>query len=179
MSNVVAVASSADHRFSKQTGPEIRLLEGLGVEGDAHCGRTVQHLSRVAVDPNQPNLRQVHLLPLELLAELEAKGFGVVPGDLGENVTTEGIDLIRMPRGTRLRLGHEAEVEISGLRNPCAQIEAFQAGMLAEVVGKNELGEIERRAGVMAVVLKGGIVRPGDKIAIELPPEPHVPLERV
>lgn len=179
VARVVAVACDSCHNFSKQPRPAIWLIEGLGVEGDAHWGRTVQHRSRIAVDPDQPNLRQVHLLPIELFGELAAKGFLIDPGQLGENVTTEGIDLVRLPRGARLLLGDDAVIEITGLRNPCDQIEAFHPGLLAELVSKSATGEIERRAGVMSIVLRGGLVRQGAPIAIEFPPEPHHPLERV
>ncbi len=176
---VAAVAADERHRFSKQPQAAIRLVAGLGVAGDAHAGVTVRHRSRVAVDPSQPNLRQVHLLAGELLEELVSEGFAVAPADLGENVTTRGIDLLALPRGTRLRLGDAAVVEVTGLRNPCAQIEAFRTGLLARVVGRGEDGAIVRRAGVMAIVLTGGEVRPGDAIAVTLPPPPHVALDRV
>jgi hypothetical protein len=176
---VVGVAADDRHRFSKQPQDAIRLIAGLGVVGDAHAGVTVRHRSRVAVDPSQPNLRQVHLLAGELLDELVAEGFAVAPADLGENVTTRGIDLLALPRGTRLRLGETAVIEVTGLRNPCAQIEAFRTGLLARVVGRGEDGTIVRRAGVMAIVLAGGEVRPDDAIAVTLPPPPHVALDCV
>jgi MOSC domain-containing protein YiiM len=176
---VIAVCSQSGHAFSKTPREAITLLAGIGVEGDAHAGETVRHRSRVRANPNQPNLRQVHLLPAELFDEVAQAGFALTPGDLGENVTARGIDLIALPRGTRLRLGDEAEVEITGLRNPCKQIDDFQPGLLAQVVGKDADGTIVRKAGVMSVVLTGGTVRPGDPVRVTLPPEPHVPLERV
>lgn len=176
---VCAVSARPGHAFSKTPQESITLVAGIGVEGDGHAGELVQHRSRVRANPHQPNLRQVHLIPTELFAEVAEKGFTVHPGDLGENVTTTGIDLIGLPRGTRLRLGDEAEVEITGLRNPCSQIEDFQPGLLAQVVGKDATGKIVRRAGVMSVVLAGGTVRPGDVIRVTLPPEPHVALDRV
>lgn len=176
---VIAVARDGTHRFSKQRVDTIRLLEGLGVEGDAHLGETVQHRSRVAADPTQPNLRQVHLIHGELFDELADKGFAVAPAELGENVTTRGIDLLGLPRGTRLHLGAEAVVEVTGLRNPCGQIDGFQTGLLKAVLDKGANGEIIRKSGIMSIVLAGGEVRPGDPIAILLPPEPHQPLERV
>jgi MOSC domain-containing protein YiiM len=176
---VTAVGLSPAHSFSKPVVDTIRLLAGLGVEGDAHLGVTVKHRSRVKVDPTQPNLRQVHLIQGELHEELAAAGFTVVPGDLGENVTTRGIDLLGLPTGARLRLGAEAVVEITGLRNPCSQIDGFQPGLLKQVLGRDGAGNLVRKAGVMGVVLAGGTVRPGDPIGIELPPEPHRPLERV
>ncbi|WP_198035275.1 MOSC domain-containing protein [Streptacidiphilus rugosus] len=176
---VTAVSRDATHNFSKPNVAGIRLLEGLGVDGDAHLGVTVQHLSRVAADPTQPNLRQVHLIHAELHDELREAGHEVIPGAMGENITTRGIDLLGLPRGARLRLGAEAEIEITGLRNPCPQIENFQRGLLKKVVGRNELGEIVRKAGIMAVVLASGEVRPGDAITVELPDGPHQPLERV
>ncbi len=172
---VVAVASDGAHRFSKQVLPEIRIVDGLGVAGDAHEGVTVRHRSRVAVDPSQPNLRQVHLLHAELLDELTGKGFRVAPGDLGENITTRGVDLLALPRGAVLTVG-DAALEITGLRNPCAQIERFQPGLLAAVLDRGPNGELIRKAGVMAVVRAGGTVRPGDRITVELPPPPHLPL---
>ncbi|MFJ2032205.1 MOSC domain-containing protein [Streptosporangium sp. NPDC087985] len=172
---VTAVSRSGTHTFSKPREAAIRLLAGLGVEGDAHLGVTVKHRSRVARDPAQPNLRQVHLIH----AELEAAGFRVAAGELGENVTTRGVDLLALPVGALLRLGDEAVVEITGLRNPCLQIDAFRPGLLKQVVSRNEAGEMVRRAGVMGVVAAGGEVRPGDAIEVELPPPPHRPLDRV
>jgi MOSC domain-containing protein YiiM len=176
---VVAVAAHVVHAFSKPQRREIRLIDGLGVEGDAHCGATVKHRSRVAVDPTQPNLRQVHLIQAELFDELAARGHHLGPGDLGENVLTRGVDLLALPRGARLRLGAEAVVEVTGLRNPCAQIESFQAGLLAAVLGRAPDGSLIRKAGIMGVVRAGGVVRPGDMVAVELPAEPWQRLERV
>lgn len=177
--HVLSVARSAGHAFSKQVEPEIRLIAGLGVEGDAHQGATVKHRSRVAVDPTQPNLRQVHLIHAELFDELAGQGFTVNPGDLGENITTRGIALLTLPRGALLRIGPDAVLEVTGLRNPCAQIERFRAGLLAAVVGKGPDGAVIRKSGIMTIVLAGGLIRPGDAIAVTLPPEPHLPLERV
>jgi MOSC domain-containing protein YiiM len=176
---IVAVSLSARHDFSKQTVASARLLEGLGVEGDCHLGRTVQHRSRVASDPAQPNLRQVHLIGEELLFELKSQGFEVGPGALGENVTTRGVDLLSLPRGARLQLGAEAEIELTGLRNPCRQIDDFRPGLLAQVLGRAPDGGLIRKAGVMAVVVRSGLIRPGDPIHITLPPEPHQRLDHV
>ncbi len=176
---VTAVSRAAAHTFSKEPCEVIYLLAGLGVENDAHCGATVKHRSRVAADPTQPNLRQVHLIHAELHDELRAAGFVVEAGQMGENITTRGVALLDLPTGTRLRLGGEAIIEITGLRNPCAQLDQFQPGLLAAVLGRNEQGGLIRKAGVMAVVLNGGDVRAGDVITIELPSAPHRPLERV
>ena len=176
---VEAVSRSSGHDFSKGTEESIRLVEGQGVEGDAHCGVTVKHRSRVRVDPSQPNLRQVHLIHGELHDELAEEGFEVRPGDIGENVTTRGVDLLGLPRGAKLSLGAEAVVEITGRRNPCAQLDGFQQGLLSAVLGKGEHGETVFKAGIMGIVLAGGEVRPGDAIRVEVPPEPHLPLERV
>lgn len=180
MSGVVtAVSRSAAHTFGKANAGSIRLLAGLGVEGDAHMGATVKHRSRVARDPTQPNLRQVHLIHAELHDALRAAGFDVGAGEMGENVTTRGVDLLALPAGARLRLGEEAVVEVTGLRNPCAQIDRFQPGLLAAVLGRDAEGRLVRKAGVMAVVVAGGEVRAGDAVRVELPPEPHRPLEVV
>lgn len=176
---VTAVSRSAAHTFSKAAQPAVRLVAGLGVEGDAHAGVTVKHRSRVARDPSQPNLRQVHLIHCELHDELRAAGFTVEPGDLGENVTTRGLDLLALPAGTRLRLGKAAVVELTGLRNPCVQLDRFQQGLTAAVLDRDAEGELVRKAGVMAVVVAGGEVRPGDGIGIELPAGPHLALEVV
>ncbi|GBF05362.1 MOSC domain-containing protein [Deinococcus aerius] len=177
--SVEAVCRSGSHTFSKTSVTEIELLAGLGVADDAHAGVTVRHRSRVAQDPRQPNLRQVHLIHAELLGDLRAREFRVGPGDLGENVTTRGLDLLGLPRGALLYLGDTAVVEVTGLRNPCAQIEGFQPGLLAAVLGRDEQGNLIRRAGVMGVVRLGGVVRPGDPIRVDLPEEPHQRLERV
>ncbi|MFD8015131.1 MOSC domain-containing protein [Streptomyces sp. NPDC058955] len=176
---VTAVSSNGTYSFTKPNRASVTLLAGLGVEGDVHAGVTVKHRSRVAQDPTQPNLRQVHLIQAELFDEVAEAGFAVNPGDLGENVTTRGIDLLALPTGARLRLGAEAVVEITGLRNPCAQIDGFSHGLLKQVVGRDADGEVVRKAGIMGIVLTGGEVRPGDPIAVELPAGPHRPLERV
>ena len=176
---VTAVALSASHSFTKPTVERIRLLEGLGVDGDAHLGTTVRHRSRVRRDPTQPNLRQVHLIHGELHDELRGRGFAVSPGDMGENVTTRGIDLLGLPTGTRLRLGTGAVVEVTGLRNPCVQLDHFQQGLVAAVLHRDDRGDLRRKAGVMAIVLTSGEVRPGDPIGVEIPPPPHTRLERV
>ncbi|CAL9528698.1 hypothetical protein SUDANB106_04009 [Streptomyces sp. enrichment culture] len=176
---VVAVSSSGEHSFGKPNRESVTLLAGLGVEGDAHAGRTVKHRSRVARDPTQPNLRQVHLIHEELFAEVGEAGFTVKPGELGENITTRGLDLLGLPTGTLLRIGAEAVVEVTGLRNPCPQIDGFQRGLLKRVVGRDEDGNVVRRAGIMGVVRAGGVVRPGDAVGVELPDGPHRPLEKV
>ncbi len=176
---VIAVGSDDQHAFSKPVREEITLLAGLGVAGDAHLGVTVQHRSRVAQDPTQPNLRQVHLLQSELFPDLAAAGFAVRPGDLGENVTTSGVDLLGLLTGTLLHLGATAVVEVTGLHNPCRQIDGFSDGLLRQVVGRDADGQVVRKAGVMSIVSKGGAVRPGDALRVELPVGPHRPLARV
>jgi MOSC domain-containing protein YiiM len=176
---VVAVSSSGWHGFSKATRESIRLLAGLGVEGDAHAGVTVKHRSRVRRDATQPNLRQVHLIHEELHDELRAAGFIVVAGAMGENVTTRGVDLLGLPRGTLLHLGGSAVVEITGLRNPCGQLDQYQPGLMAAVLERDANGGLIRKAGVMGIVHTGGSVRAGDRIEVELPPGPHWRLEPV
>ena len=179
MSRVTAVSRSATHTFSKAPLESIRLLTGLGVEGDAHAGVTVKHRSRVARDPGQPNLRQVHLIHAELHDELREAGFAVRAGDMGENVTTRGVDLFALSTGTRLHLGETAVVEVTGLRNPCLQIDGFQDGLLKAVLGRDDQGEVVRKAGIMGIVLADGEVRPGDPIRVEPPAGPHHPLRVV
>jgi len=173
---VVAVSASATHSFVKPIKSSIRLLAGFGVEGDAHAGKTDQHESHKRADPERLNLRQVHLIHSELHDELNANGFSVKPGEMGENVTTRGLDLLNLPTGSRLHLGDEAVIEITGLRNPCAQLEQIQEGLLAAVVEKEPDGTVIRKSGVMSVVLKGGEVHAGDRIRVELPAEPFKPL---
>jgi MOSC domain-containing protein YiiM len=177
--SVVAVNANPEHNVSKHAREHIRLLAGLGVEGDAHQGETVQHRSRVARDPTQPNLRQVHLIHSELHDELRERGFQVSPGQMGENVTTRGVDLLALPTGTRLRLGEQAVVEITGLRNPCTQLDGIQPGLMEATLERDGDGRLVRKAGVMAVVAQGGEVCPGDPVVIELPQAPHRPLEPV
>lgn len=179
MKIVLAVSRSATHTLSKPNRPSIKLQAGLGVEGDAHNGVTVKHRSRVAQDPNQPNLRQVHLIHAELHEELLSRGFSISPGQMGENITTRGIDLLALPAGALLRIGSTAVIEITGLRNPCAQLEGIQPGLMAAVLDRDEAGNLIRKAGVMGIVLETGTVQPGDGIQIQLPPEPHQPLQRV
>lgn len=176
---VTAVGRSATHSFSKPGSPVIRLLAGLGVEGDAHQGATVKHRSRVARDPTVANLRQVHLIHAELHDELACKGFAVAAGQMGENVTTRGLDLLSLPTGTCLRLGPNPLVQVTGLRNPCRQLDDFQPGLMAAVLDRDGQGQLIRKAGIMAIVLAGGDVRPGDEVAVEFPPEPRRPLAPV
>lgn len=176
---VVGVSCDGAHRFSKPRRTSIRLLKGLGVEGDAHLGVTVQHLSRIKRDPTVPNLRQVHLIHAELHDEMRAQGFAVDCGDMGENVTTRGIDLLGLPLNARLHLGPEAIVEVKGLRNPCYQIDDFEQGLLKLCVDKDVDGNLVRKAGVMGVVIAGGVVKPGDDIRVVLPDGPREKLAAV
>lgn len=179
LGRVTHVHRSGAHEFSKPAVDEILLVAGLGVAGDAHCGATVQHRSRVAADPSQPNLRQVHLIQGELHDELVSRGFDVGPGCIGENITTRGVDLLSMVTGTTLCFASGALVALTGLRNPCRQLDGFQAGLLGAVVERTANGRITRKAGVMGVVVLGGTVRAGDVIEARTPPGPGVPLERV
>jgi MOSC domain-containing protein YiiM len=176
---VTSVSSSPDHGFSKPAQQSITLLVGLGVEGDAHLGVTVQHLSRVARDPSQPNLRQVHLIHAELHDELNAAGYQLRPGDMGENITTRGVDLLGLPTGTLLRFGDSAVVEVTGLRNPCQQLNNFRPTLMQQLVWRADDGSIVRRGGIMGIVLAGGEICPGDPITVTLPAEPHRVLEPV
>lgn len=176
---VVAVSRGGVHDFSKPIEDGIDLIAGHGVDGNAHAGASVQHRSRVAVDPTQPNLRQVHLIHVELHDELRSRGFDVAPGQMGENVTTRDVDLLGLPRGTLLHLGLSAIVEVTGLRNPCRQLDDFQAGLMQAVLGRDEHGRVIRKAGVMGVVVTSGSVRPHDRVRVELPVQPHIALARV
>jgi hypothetical protein len=176
---ITAVSRNAKHTLAKPNEDSIRLLAGLGVEGDAHLGATVKHRSRVARDPLQLNLRQVHLIHAELHEELREAGFGVAAGQMGENITTRGIDLLALPTGARLCLGDTAVVEVTGLRNPCRQLDRIQPGLMAATLSRDEHGNLVRKAGIMGVVIAAGEVRPGDPIRIEFPPEPHRPLAPV
>jgi MOSC domain-containing protein YiiM len=176
---VDAVSRRATHELTKPNQKVIRLLVGLGVEGDAHAGKTVKHRSRVARDPNQPNHRQVHLIHAELHDELRMAGFAVSAGQMGENITTRGVDLLELPLGTRLRLGDAAVIEVTGLRNPCPQLDGIAPGLMGATLERDEHGNLIRKAGVMAIVVAGGEVRPGDSIRVELPPTPHRALEPV
>lgn len=177
-SSVLAVHRSATHHFSKESVTSIRLVEGIGVDGDAHAGTTVKHRSRVAKNPSTPNVRQVHLIHSELLDVLASAQYTVRPGELGENITTEGVDLLSLPVGTRLTIG-DAVITVTGLRNPCQQINDYQAGLLKQVLRTNAAGEVERLAGVMGIVSRGGDVRHGDPIVVEYPQLPHFPLTPV
>ncbi len=177
--SVVAVHRSNEHTFSKQSHQSITLLPGLGVDGDAHSGPRVKHRSRVKKNPDQPNLRQVHLAASELFAEVGEQGFSVEPGQLGENITTAGLDLIRLPVGSTLRVGEDALISLTGLRNPCVQIDAFQDGLQGAMLGRDDDGTLLRKTGVMSVVVRGGVVSPGDTIEVRFPPGPPVRMEKI
>lgn len=177
---VVAVSQSPQHRFTKQVQPSIRLVAGYGVKGDAHAGVTVRHRSRVRKDPTAPNLRQVHLIAAELLDELNTRGFDVSPGDLGENLTTRHLDILGLPRTSRLHVGHTVVIEVTGLRNPCVQLDRFRPGLMHAVLERDSDNRLVRKAGIMAVVIAGGEVHPGDAITVERPSGvPHEPLQSV
>jgi MOSC domain-containing protein YiiM len=176
---VAAVSRSPTHGLSKPNADSIRLVAGLGVEGDAHQGATVKHRSRVAKNPATPNLRQVHLIHAELFEELRERGFAISPGLMGENVTTAGIDLLALPVGTRLRLGDEAVIEITGLRNPCRQLETLQPGLMKATLDRDGDDNLIRKAGIMAIVVSGGVVHRGDPIRVVLPLPPYRPLQPV
>ncbi|NQW16677.1 MAG: MOSC domain-containing protein [Chloroflexi bacterium] len=176
---VAAVSASSSHTFSKPTHTSITLIEGLGVDGDAHNGVTVKHRSRVRQDPTQINLRQVHLIHSELFDELSGMGFSVGAGEMGENVTTGGIDLLGLPTGTRLHLGDEAVVEVTGLRNPCSQIDGLEPGLMDATLGRDANGNVVRKAGIMSIVIAGGVVNTNDEIRAVLPAEPHIAMEPV
>jgi MOSC domain-containing protein YiiM len=176
---VVAVSRSPAHTMSKPNEGSIRLVAGLGVAGDAHQGATVKHRSRVAKDPTAPNLRQVHLIHAELHDELREAGFALAPGEMGENLTTRGVELLALPAGTRLRLGAQAVVEVTGLRNPCIQLNKLRPGLMAATLDRDPAGNLVRKAGIMGIVVAGGEVRPGDAIAVELPAPPHRKLDAV
>jgi MOSC domain-containing protein YiiM len=179
MGVVIAVCRSSTHDFSKPVEDAIELVEGLGVKGDSHFGATVQHLVRVREDPTKPNLRQVHLMHSELFEDLKAAGFSVAAGEIGENITTRGIDLLGLPDGTLLHIGKDAVVRVTGVRNPCKQLDRFQAGLMSALLGRDAEGNVVRKSGIMSVVLRGGEIRAGDDIRVELPPEPHRPLGRL
>ncbi len=177
---MTAVSVSAGHTMRKPNADAIRLLAGLGVEGDAHNGTTVKHRSHVRRDPTKPNLRQVHLIHSELHDELAGRGFaGLQPGQMGENVTTAGVDLLGLPVGTKLHLGDAAVIEVTGLRNPCAQLDGIRPGLMKATLDRDGDGELVMKSGIMGVVLAAGDVRPGDPIGVELPPEPHVRMQKV
>lgn len=177
--SVVAVSKDARHRFSKQPCEQITLLKGLGVEGDAHSGATVQHVHRLAREPAQPNLRQVHLLAREFFDEAREQGYELAPGDLGENVLTQGLDVLGLPQDTLLLIGSQAVVRVTGLRDPCRQIDRFRPGLLKVAIGRDQKGQVLIKAGIMSVVTTGGIIRTGDTIEVELPAPPHQRLECV
>lgn len=176
---VLALSKSDSHTFNKFNCDAITLQEGLGVEGDAHMGATVKHRSRVAQDPSQPNLRQVHLMHAELFVELATKGFSLSAGMMGENITTVGVDLLGLPKGAILKIGPEASIQITGLRNPCSQLETIQSELMKAVLGKDADGNLIRKAGIMGIVLAGGVITVGDGILVGLPEGPFVGLERV
>ena len=179
LGRIIAVSSNPKHGFHKFDRSSIKLIAGLGVEGDAHAGRTVKHRSRVAQNPNQPNLRQVHLIHGELHDELREKGFDILPGQMGENITTRGIDLLGLPTDTVLKIGNTAAIQITGLRNPCAQLDEFKQGLMAAVIDKDVEGNIIRKAGIMGIVVATGEILVGNEIEEELPPPPYKILERV
>jgi MOSC domain-containing protein YiiM len=179
MAEVVAVAKSVTHGFSKQVASSIDVLAGEGVSGDCHSGVTVKHRSRVVRDPTQPNLRQVHLIHSELFDELATQGYTVGPAVLGENITTRGIDLLALPQNALLHIGSTAVVEITGLRNPCQQIDDFQAGLVSKVLIKEQFGNWIRKTGVMGIVKHSGSIFPGDEVVVELPAGQHIPLEKI
>jgi MOSC domain-containing protein YiiM len=176
---VMSLSKSETHTFQKINQKKLNLIKGLGIEGDAHMGKTVKHRSRVAKDPSQPNLRQVHLIHSELHDELEGLGFKIKAGEMGENITTKGIDLLSLPKDTILNIGKNARIQITGLRNPCNQLNIFKKGLMNAVLDKDENGDLIRKAGIMGIVLEGGVIEVEDTIEIILPDKPHIKLDMV
>ncbi len=176
---VLALSISPTHTLSKQNQSEIEIVAGFGVKGDAHMGEKVKHRSRVRQNPNQPNLRQVHLIHSELFEELEIAGFDINPGDMGENITTANLDILALPRDTILSIGKEVKLLITGLRNPCDQLNGIEKGLMDAVISKDDQGQLIRKAGIMSVVLSGGIIKKGDMILVEYPNKPYIKLDRV
>lgn len=176
---VESVHRSESHDFTKATVEEVVLVAGVGIEGDAHAGATVQHVSRKKKDADRPNLRQVHLVSAELHEELVADGFDLDHGGFGENLVTRGIALGDLPVGTTLALGDDAIIVLTGLRDPCAQIDRHREGLRAAVAFDPGEGPKLFRDGAMAMVVRGGVVRTGDPIGVALPPEPHHPMRKV
>lgn len=173
--HVIGVHVGSAHTFSKTSQDVIRLIENHGVEGDAHAGSCDQHLFHIRRFGEQPNLRQVHLIQAEFFDEVAEKEHVVRSGELGENITTRSVDLLNLPTGTRLQLGRDAIIELTGLRNPCHQIDQFQEGLLQHCKEATPNGVV-RKAGVMAIVLHGGDVKANDRIMVDLPAGPHRPL---
>ena len=176
---IISLNKSPKHCLSKQPYASISLLKGLGVEGDVHMGKTVKHRSRVAKDPTQPNFRQIHLIPNELFTELRLLGFEVRAGEMGENITTEGINLLELPKDTILKIGLEAKIKITGLRNPCNQLNSIKSGLMQAVISKDASGNLIRKAGVMGIVIEGGVITLDDHIEIHLPSKPFEKLDKV
>jgi len=176
---IIALSKNPIHNVSKQNHNELILLEGLGVEGDVHMGKTAKHRSRVAKNPLQPNLRQIHLIESELYEELKLKGFDIQPGQMGENITTSDLDLLKLPENTILKIGAQAEVLITGLRNPCNQLNGIQDGLMQAVIEKDSSGNLIRKAGIMGIVTKGGKVTLNDNIEVKFPSKPFVRLEKI
>jgi len=176
---VTAVSISETHTMSKKNVKTIHLIEGLGIDGDAHMGKNVKHRSRVKKNPNQPNLRQIHLIHSELFSELLIKGFNIIPGEMGENITTVNIDLLSLPKDTILNIGKDSQIKITGLRNPCHQLNGIQDELMKAVLDKDIYGNLIRKAGVMGIILKSGKVSAGDEIRIEYPEKPFIHLEKV
>ena len=173
---VIAVSRKATHKFSKNNQLAIDLVAGFGVSGDAHYGQTVQHRYDKKKDPNRPNLRQVHLIQSELFDWVANKGYAIAPGDLGENITTRGIDLLALPLGTRLKLGESAIVELTGLRHPCKLINSLGQNLMDVMKDSTPKGEMRPKAGVMSVVIESGKIMPDDEVVVFLPNGPFVPL---
>jgi MOSC domain-containing protein YiiM len=173
---VVAVCAAPKHRFSKTPCLSIALVAGLGVEGDAHFGSLVRHRYLARRNPRAPNIRQVHLIPVELFDELQAVGYDVAPGDLGENIVTAGLDLESLPLDTELRIC-SAAVRLTGLRTPCVLIDRFSAGLKTRLVADGPGPPF--RAGVMGVVTVGGVVLPGDRIRTVFPAAPRLELPSI
>lgn len=176
---VKALSRSAHHSMSKKNEESLQILTGLGVAGDAHMGEKVKHRSRVAKNPNQPNLRQVHLIHSELHSELLQKGFDIKAGEMGENITTEGIALLALPRNSILHIGAQVKIQVTGLRNPCDQLNGLQEGLMKAVLDKDKEGNLIRKAGIMGIVIQGGEIILGDPIEVSYPPKPYQALERV
>jgi len=175
---VVGLARDGRNGFSKSAMDTICLIQGQGVEGDAHSGPFVRHRYLARRQPRLPNLRQVHLIPSELFEALRNAGYDLHPGDLGDNIATAGLDLETLPMGALLDLGSEACIELTGLRTPCVLIDRFRTGLKRQMVCSEPVAP-RFRCGVMSIVRTGGRLAVGDPIRVRLPPKPWTDLPAV
>jgi len=163
--HVISVCKNSEPGLPKLRTDQIFLIADFGVKGDYHAGKFIRHRWLAKKDPTRLNNRQVLLIDDSILADIGKEGISPKPGELGENITLEGIKLMRQPIGTKFQIG-DAVVELTEIRRPCYQLNAIHPNLQNTVMPDKE-DESTWNAGMLATVIKGGTVQSGFPVSFK------------